>query len=72
MHTIKSILKTVSAIIYDRLMACHNKLKQCKAFKININKELMPVAWHQTRWWDWCMPEHLTKVIEPIFTNKVE
>ena len=44
MHTIKSILKTVSAIIHVRLMACHNKLKQCKAFKININKELMPVA----------------------------
>ena len=44
MRTIKSILKTVSAIIHVRLMACHNKLKQCKAFKININKELMPVA----------------------------
>ena len=28
-----------------------------KQFKKDINKELMPVAWHPTRWQDWCMPE---------------
>ena len=32
-------------IIHPRLMAWHNRLKQCKAFKIDISKELMPVAW---------------------------
>ena len=26
-------------------MAWHNRLKQCKAFKKDISKELMPVAW---------------------------
>ena len=20
-----------------------------------IHKELMPIAWHPLRWWDWCM-----------------
>ena len=23
----------------------------------HIRKEIMPVAWHTTRWWDWCMPQ---------------
>ena len=22
-----------------------------------ISKELMPIAWHPNRWWDWCMSE---------------
>ena len=38
-------------------MAWRNRLKQCKAFKKDIRKELIPVAWHPARWWDWCMPE---------------
>ena len=33
-------------------------------------KELMPVAWNPTRWWDWCMSEDVKKEIEPIFTDK--
>ena len=28
-----------------------------KAQKAKIKEELMPVAWHPDRWWDWCMPE---------------
>ena len=39
--------------------------------KKDISKELMPVAWHPTRWWDWCLPEDKKKGMEPIFTNKV-
>ena len=31
----------------------------------------MPVAWHPTRWWDWCMSEDENKEIDPIFTDKV-
>ena len=30
-----------------------NNVKHLKKSK----KELMPVAWHSTRWWDWCMSE---------------
>ena len=31
----------------------------------------MPVAWHPTRWCDWCIPEdEKKKEIEPIFTDK--
>ena len=45
------------SITYVRLMACHNKLEQHKAFKKDISKAFIPVAWHPTRWWDWCLPE---------------
>ena len=25
--------------------------------KTQIKKELMPIAWHPSRYWDWCMSE---------------
>ena len=37
-------------IIHVRLMAYHKRLKQHKAFKKEISKEWIPVAWHPTRW----------------------
>ena len=36
----------------------------------DVSKELMPVPWNPTRWWDWCMSEDEKKGIEPIFTDK--
>ena len=27
------------------------------AQKAQIKKELMPIAWHPSRYWDWCMSE---------------
>ena len=35
------------------LMACYNRYKQQKARKKKIDEELLPVAWHPTRVWDW-------------------
>ena len=32
----------------------HQKLRAQKA---QIKKELMPIAWNPSRYWDWCMPE---------------
>ena len=40
-------------IIHFRHLTWHDKIKQRKAFKKAISKELMLVAWHPTRWWDW-------------------
>ena len=37
-------------IVYVRLMICHNRFKQHKAFKKDITKELIPVTWYPTRW----------------------
>ena len=33
--------------------------------KKGISEELMPIAWHPKRWWDFCMSED----IELIFTD---
>ena len=32
-------------------------LQKRKVQKAQIKKELMRVAWHPSRWWDWCMSE---------------
>ena len=40
---------------------------QCKAQKAKIKEELMPVAWHPDRWWNWCVPEHEKKELEIYF-----
>ena len=47
-------------------MDWHNKLKQSKAFKKDISKELMPIAWHPTRLWHRYMPADEKKGIETI------
>ena len=42
-------------IIHVKLVAWCNRYKQHKALKKEISKELMPVAWHPARRWEWCM-----------------
>ena len=37
-------------IMHVRLMAWHNRFKQLKVFKNDVSKELIPIAWHPTRW----------------------
>ena len=39
------------------MLAQYNRQKQHKACKKEISKKLMPVAWHPTRQYNWCMPE---------------
>ena len=34
-------------------------------------EELMPVTWHPTKSWDWCLSEDEKKGIDPIFTDNV-
>ena len=57
-------------IIHVILIAWCNRFKQSKAFKKDLRKELMAVAWHQTRWWNWCISEDEKKEKESIFTDK--
>ena len=59
------------ALIHVRLLALHNKFEKQKACKKDKNKELMHVAWHPTRWWDWRLPVKQKKEVEPFFTDKV-
>ena len=39
------------------IFAWRNKSEKHKALKEKISKELIPVACHPTRWWDWFMRE---------------
>ena len=57
-------------IIHVRILALRNKFEKRKTLKKDISKELMPVARHPTRCWDWCLSEDEKKEIEPTFTNK--
>ena len=38
-------------IIHVRLLAWYNKFEKRKAYKTDLSKELMPVAWHQVGKW---------------------
>ena len=34
----------------------YDSYQKCKAQKAQIKKELIPIVWHPSRWWDWCVP----------------
>ena len=39
-------------IILIRVLAWHTKFRKRKELKKELSEELMPVAWHPDRWWD--------------------
>ena len=41
----------------DTMIEWYNGYQKRKAQKAKIKEELMPIAWHSSRWWDWCVPE---------------
>ena len=41
----------------DVLITWRNAYIKRKTQKAKIKEELMPVAWHPDRWWNWCVPE---------------
>ena len=41
----------------DKIIEWYEGYKKRKAQKSKIKKELMPIACHSTRYWDWCMTE---------------
>ena len=41
----------------DELITWYDSYRKRKALKAQIDKKLMPIAWHPLRWWDWCIPE---------------
>ena len=48
-------------IIYVRLLSWHTKFENRKALKKELYEELIPIAWHPNRWWDWCVPQRVRK-----------
>ena len=48
----------------DRFIEWYESYQIRKAQKGQIKEELMPIAWHPSRWWDCCVPEDETKETE--------
>ena len=51
-------------------MAWHNRFKQKKACEKEISEQLMSVAWHPTKWWDWCISKDEKKEIDSFLIDE--
>ena len=51
----------------DNFFKWYDGYKKQKAQKASIKEELMPIAWHPSRWWDWCVPEDEKKETEKLW-----
>ena len=51
----------------NEVIEWYDGYKKRKAQKEEIKKELMSIAWHPLRWWDWCMPEDEKKEINKLW-----
>ena len=51
----------------DEIAEWYDEYKKRKTQKTQIKKELMPIAWHPSRWWNWCMPENDKKETEKMW-----
>ena len=40
-----------------------------KKYQMGIKEELLPIAWHPSRYWDWCMAEDEKKILENFFVQ---
>ena len=51
----------------DEIIKWYNGYQKSEAQKAKIKEELMPITWHPSRWWDWCIPEDEKKETEKLF-----
>ena len=41
----------------DEIIEWYDGYQKRKAQKASIKEELLPITWHPSRWWDWCISE---------------
>ena len=51
----------------DEMIKWYKGYKKRKAQKASIKKELMPIAWHPSRCYDWCVSEDEKKETEKLW-----
>ena len=51
----------------NRMIEWFDSYKKRKAQKASIKEELLPIAWHPSRYWDWCMSENEKKETEKLW-----
>ena len=49
------------------LIKWYKRYEKRKAQKAQIKEGPLPIAWHQSRYWDWCMSEDEKKETEKLF-----
>ena len=54
----------------DELNKWYEGHQKRKSQKAKIKEELLPIAWHPSRWWDWCIPEDEKKKTEKLWKEK--
>ena len=51
----------------DDLIKWHDGYQKRKVQKAQIKEELIFIAWHPSRWWDWCMSEDEKRETEKLW-----
>ena len=51
----------------DNLFEWYDGYKKRKAQKASIKEQLLPIAWHPSRYWDSCVPEDEKKKTEKLW-----
>ena len=55
------------ALALGKLQRIRDKLNKRKPQKAKIKEELLPIAWHPSRCWDWCIPKDKKKETEKLW-----
>ena len=53
----------------DNFFDCYEGYQKRKAQKVKIKEELLPIAWHPSRYQDWCIPEDEKQWIEKLWAQ---
>ena len=51
----------------DYLIRSRNAYQKRKAQKAKIKEQLLPIAWHPSRWWNWCIANDEKKETEKLW-----
>ena len=52
----------------DGYIEWYDGYQKRKVQKASIKEELLPIAWHRSRWWDWCVPNDEKQETEKLWT----
>ena len=52
--------------IEDNFFKWHEGYEKRMVQKASIKEELLPITWHPSRYWDWCMSEEKKKETEAL------
>ena len=63
---IKQII-LIFSLIKTALLTWNIKFEKQKTLKTMLSDELIPIAWHPKRWWNFCVSEVKKKEIDRIF-----